>query len=239
MIAGLAFTRYAWAAMSEIAANIASVRARMKAAVGRAGRDPASVRLIGASAAFKGVTVEQMQAAMDAGLRDFGENRVQEAEAHIEALGGRADEATWHLIGHLQTNKAKEALECFDILQTIDSLRLAKQLSTRATSPVRILLEVNVAGETSKFGFAPSEVAEAVAAIRPLANIEVAGLMTIAPQVTDPELVRPYFRQLRDLAAAHGLAELSMGMTEDFEVAIEEGATMIRVGRAIFGERPL
>jgi hypothetical protein len=224
--------------MSTIAENVAAVRARIEAASGRAGRDPASIRLIGASAAFKGVTVDQMREAMDAGLCDFGENRVQEAEAHMGALGLRASEATWHLIGHLQTNKAKDALQRFDILQTIDSVRLAEQLSRRATQPIRILLEVNIAAETSKFGFAPSEVAEAVAAIKGLPNIDLSGLMTVAPQTADPETVRPYFRQLREMAAGQGLAELSMGMTDDFEVAIEEGATMVRVGRALFGERP-
>ena len=226
--------------MSAIAENVAAVRARIEVAAAPAGRDPASIRLIGASAAFKGVSVEQMRDAMDAGLRDFGENRVQEAQPHIEALGGRASDATWHLIGHLQTNKAKDALDGFDILQTIDSIRLAQQLSRRASNvkPIRILLEVNVAGETSKFGVAPSEVAEAVAAIHQLPNLELIGLMTVAPQVTDAEQVRPYFRRLRELAQQHGLPELSMGMTDDFEVAIEEGATMVRVGRAIFGERP-
>jgi hypothetical protein len=222
-----------------IADNIASLQLRIGAAAERAGRDPDSVRLIGASAAFKGVSVEQMQGALDAGLHDFGENRVQEAEEHIQALGARAREATWHFIGHLQTNKAKEALECFDILQTIDTLRLAQQISRRAARPTRILLEVNIAGETSKFGFATAEVAEAIDAVRALPNLELAGLMTIAPMAPDPEDVRPYFRQLRQLAQAHGLPELSMGMTDDFEVAIEEGATMIRLGRAIFGERPL
>jgi hypothetical protein len=222
-----------------IADNIASLQLRIVAAAERAGRDPDSVRLIGASAAFKGVSVEQMQAALDAGLHDFGENRVQEAEEHIQALGARAREATWHFIGHLQTNKAKDALECFDILQTIDTLRLAQQISRRATRPTRILLEVNVAGETSKFGFASSGVADAVDAVRALPNLELTGLMTIAPMAPDPEDVRPYFRQLRQLAQTHGLPELSMGMTDDFEVAIEEGATMVRLGRAIFGERPL
>jgi pyridoxal phosphate enzyme (YggS family) len=221
--------------MGEIADNIAGVRRRIEAAASRAGRDAASIRLIGASAAFKGVTVEQMRQALDAGLRDFGENRVQEARAHIEALGERAREATWHLIGNLQSNKVRDALGCFDILQTVDSLRLAQQISRRAESPVRILLEVNVAGETSKFGFAPEEVAEAIQAIRELPNLEVIGLMTIAPQVSNPEEVRPVFRRLREIALEHELSELSMGMTEDFEVAVEEGATMVRIGRAIFG----
>ena len=224
--------------MSDIARNLATIRERIAGAARRAGRDPASVRLIGASAAFKGVTVDQILAAMDAGLRDFGENRVQEAEAHIAALGDRAREATWHFIGHLQTNKVREAIERFDILQTVDSLRLAQHVSRRATKPVRILLEVNVAGESSKFGFAPAEVPDAIAAVRELPNLQLEGLMTIAPIATNPEDVRPYFRQLRDLAEKHDLSELSMGMTDDFEVAVEEGSTMVRLGRAIFGERP-
>ncbi len=223
--------------MGVIAENVARVRERIDQAAKRVGRDPASIRLIGASAAFKGVEVEQMREALDAGLRDFGENRVQEAEAHIQALGERASEASWHLIGHLQTNKVRDALRCFDILQTIDSIRLAQEIGRRATTPTRVMLEVNVAGESSKSGFAPSEVAEAVGALRSLPNLELTGLMTIAPQVDDPEKVRPYFRQLRDLAEQHGLPELSMGMTGDFEVAIEEGATMIRLGRALFGAR--
>jgi pyridoxal phosphate enzyme (YggS family) len=222
--------------MGTIAENLAAIRHRVEAAASRAVRDPAGIRLIGASAAFKGVTAAQITAAMDAGLLDFGENRVQEAEAHKKALGSRAGEATWHFIGHLQTNKARDAIECFDILQTIDSIRLAKQLSRRAVRPVRILLEVNIAGESSKFGFAPSEVAEAVAAVRDQPSLELLGLMTIAPVASDPEQVRPCFRQLRELAAQHGLPELSMGMTDDFEVAVEEGSTMIRLGRAIFGE---
>ena len=222
--------------MSDIAANIAAIRGRIEAAATRAGRKPTSVRLIGASAAFKGVSVEQIEAALDAGLLDFGENRVQEAQDHIQALGDRAREATWHFIGHLQTNKAKDAIERFDILQTIDSLRLAQQLSRRATRPTRILLEVNVSGESSKSGFAPPEVADAVQAVRELPNLDLIGLMTIAPVTSDPELVRPYFRQLQELAQCHGLQELSMGMTDDFEVAVEEGSTMVRLGRAIFGE---
>jgi PLP dependent protein len=221
--------------MSDVAANLAGIRSRIEAAARRAGRDPASVRLIGAS---KTVAPEVIEAAMDAGLRDFGENFIQEAEERMDALGPRAQDATWHFIGHLQTNKAKDALQRFDILESVDSLRLAQQLSRRANAPIRILLEVNVAQEGSKFGFAPSEVATAVDAVRQLPNLDLIGLMTIAPAADNPETVRPYFRQLRELAEAHGLTELSMGMTDDFEVAIEEGATMIRIGRAIFGERP-
>jgi len=221
-----------------VAANLEAVRSRIAAASERAGRDPAGVTLVGASAAFKGVTNAQIEAALAAGLHDFGENRVQAAAERIAALGPRAREATWHLIGHLQRNKVREALALFDILEAVDSLRLAEDLSRRSDHAVSILLEVNVAGEASKFGFAPVEVGAAVAAIGKLPKIDLRGLMTVAPAAADPEAVRPVFRELRELAAANGLRELSMGMTNDFEVAIEEGATIVRVGRAIFGEWP-
>lgn len=222
-----------------IADNIQSVRGRIRAACERAGRDPARVLLVGASSASKGVTPAMVLQALDAGLRDFGENYVQEAERAICALGERAREATWHLIGHLQTNKAREAVRLFDIIHSVDSLRLAQQLDRRSPKRLRVLLEVNIAGEASKFGFAPGEVAAAVRDIGALPNLELAGLMTVAPMAPDPEDVRPVFRELRLLAEANGLPELSMGMTDDFEVAIEEGATIVRIGRAIFaaGER--
>jgi PLP dependent protein len=223
------------ASMSDIARNIETIRQRMSAAADRAGRDPASVRLVGAS---KTVEPERIVQALDAGLRDFGENFIQEAEDRIASLGSRAEQATWHFIGHLQTNKAGAAVNLFDILESVDSLRLAEHISRRTTQPIRILLEVNVAQEASKFGFAPAEVGAAIARVQQLPNLELDGLMTIAPASPDPEAVRPVFRELRELAHAHSLRELSMGMTDDFEVAIEEGATMIRVGRAIFGERP-
>ena len=223
------------APMSDIARNLDAIRQRMTAAAGRAGRDPASVRLVGAS---KTVDPERIAQALDAGLRDFGENFIQEAEDRIASLGSRADEAIWHFIGHLQTNKAGAAVNLFDILESVDSIRLAEHISRRTTQPIRILLEVNVAQEASKFGFAPAEVGAAIARVQQLPNLELGGLMTIAPASPDPEAVRPVFRELRELAQAHGLRELSMGMTDDFEVAVEEGATMIRVGRAIFGERP-
>jgi pyridoxal phosphate enzyme (YggS family) len=223
------------ASMSDIARNIETIRQRMSGAAGRAGRDPASVRLVGAS---KTVEPERIVEALDAGLRDFGENFIQEAEDRIASLGSRADQAVWHFIGHLQTNKAGAAVNLFDILESVDSLRLAEHISRRTTQPIRILLEVNVAQEASKFGFAPAEVGAAITHVQQLPNLELDGLMTIAPASPDPEAVRPVFRELKELAHAHGLRELSMGMTDDFEVAIEEGATMIRVGRAIFGERP-
>lgn len=217
--------------------NLETVRARVAAAAERSGRDPASIRIVGASAAFKGVTAAQMIEALDAGLRDFGENRVQEAEAHIEALGERARGATWHLIGHLQTNKARDAARLFDTIHSVDSVRVAERLNSAGERPLGVMIEVNVAAEPSKTGVEPAEVAGAVASIAKLSFLHLLGLMTVAPAVQDPELVRPVFRQLRDLARANGLAELSMGMTDDFEVAIEEGATIVRIGRAIFGGR--
>jgi pyridoxal phosphate enzyme (YggS family) len=221
-----------------IAENLAAIRGRIDAAAARAGRDGASIRLVGATASFKGVTNEMVLAALAAGLHDFGENRIQEAEQRIRELGATAREATWHFIGHLQTNKAKDAAGLFDIIQSVDSIRLAEQLSARAAKPLGVMLEVNVAGEASKFGFAPGEVAGAATAIARLPMLDLIGLMTVAPAVDNPEAVRPVFRELRELARANGLKELSMGMTDDFEIAIEEGATMIRIGRAIFGERP-
>jgi PLP dependent protein len=223
------------ASMSDIASNIAAIRQRMRAAAERAGRDPASVRLVGASKTVEAARIVQ---ALDAGLRDFGENFIQEAEDRIASLGNRADGAVWHFIGHLQTNKAGAAVNLFDILESVDSIRLAEHVSRRTTQPIRILLEVNVAQEASKFGFAPAEVGAAISRVQQLPNLVLGGLMTIAPASPDPEAVRPVFRELRELAHAHGLPDLSMGMTDDFEVAIEEGATMIRIGRAIFGERP-
>jgi pyridoxal phosphate enzyme (YggS family) len=221
-----------------IAENLASIRGRIATAAERAGRDPSAVRLVGASSASKGVTQSMVEQAIEAGLLDFGENFVQEAEQRIAPLGPLAVKATWHFIGHLQSNKAAQALRYFSVIQSVDSLRLAQQLSRRATRPVRILLEVNVAGEESKFGLAPGEVSSVVESVCGLPNLELVGLMTMAPAVSDPEQVRPVFRELRQLAEANGLHELSMGMTDDFEVAVEEGATMVRLGRAIFGERP-
>ena len=219
-----------------IAENLAGLRGRIEAAAIRAGRDPAGVRLVGASAISKGVSDAAVLEALDAGLTDFGENWLQEAEERIERLAAQAGgRATWHFIGHVQRNKVPGVLKRFDIIHSVDSLRLAERMSERAEHPARILLEVNASGEASKFGFAASEVNVAVAAIRRLPNIELAGLMTMAPQVEDAEDTRPVFRTLRELAAANGLQELSMGMTEDFEVAVEEGATMVRLGRAIFG----
>ncbi len=218
-----------------VADNITNVRQRIDAACERAGRSPDSVTLIAVS---KGFSADAVAEAAAAGQRDFGENRVQEAIEKIDALAARGIMPRWHLIGHLQSNKAKTAADRFAIIHSVDSLRLAEELSRRAER-LGILLEVNAAQEASKFGFAPQEVAPALSSIATLPHLDVLGLMTVAPLSDDPEAVRPIFRALRALRDALGLRELSIGMTNDFETAIEEGATMVRVGRAIFGERPL
>ncbi len=217
-----------------IAERLAQVRERMTAACDRAGRALNEVTLVGVS---KGLRAEAVAEAHAAGLRDLGENRVQEAAGKIGVLAARGVRPRWHLIGHLQTNKAKTAIELFGIIHSVDSVRLAQALSRRAHESVPILLEVNVAQEAGKFGFAQEEVTSALSTIEALPNLNVRGLMIVAPLTDDPERVRPVFRRLRELRDAHGLQELSMGMTGDFEGAIEEGATLIRVGRAIFGPR--
>ena len=217
-----------------VAENLARVRERIAAACRRAGRSADEVTLVGVS---KGVPAPRVAEAHAAGLQDLGENRVQEAAEKIEALAAQGVRPRWHLVGHLQTNKTKTIAGLFVILHSVDSVRLAQALSRRAREPLPILLEVNVAQEASKFGFTPREIASALRSITDLPNLEVRGLMTVAPQTDQPESVRPIFQRLRELRDELGLRDLSMGMTNDFEVAIEEGATMVRVGRAIFGER--
>ncbi|MGA7763338.1 MAG: YggS family pyridoxal phosphate-dependent enzyme [Candidatus Binataceae bacterium] len=225
----------------EIAARLTAARERIARAARRAERNPAAVRLVLAS---KTQPPEAIRAAYAAGAREFGENYVQEAAAKQDALADLEDleDVRWHLIGHLQTNKARDAVNRFALIHSLDSARLASALGRARPAPrVPVLIEVNAAGEASKSGVAPAEVERLIEAAR--ATVEILGLMTIPPPATDPERSRSHFatlRAMRDrLAAATGLAlsELSMGMTDDFEVAIEEGATIVRVGRAIFGER--
>ncbi|MGA2286277.1 MAG: YggS family pyridoxal phosphate-dependent enzyme [Dehalococcoidia bacterium] len=220
---------------TDIADNLRRLRDRVDAACRRAGRSPADVTVVSVS---KGFPVDAVVAAWEAGLRDVGENRVQEAAAKLPAAIARGAAFRRHLVGHLQTNKVKTALDLFDIIQSVDSLRLAEAISRTAAKPVSVLLEVNVAGEASKYGLKPDDVPQTLERIRSLPNIDVVGLMTVAPAASDAEQVRPAFRRLREMAETLGLAELSMGMSDDFEVAVEEGATMIRIGRAIFGPRP-
>jgi pyridoxal phosphate enzyme (YggS family) len=186
-------------------------------------------------AVTKTVAPAAIKAASDAGLRHFGENRVREAQSKIAELSAQMPRPTWHMGGHLQTNKAKTAAEIFDIIQSIDSMRLAGILSRSAQDTLSVLLQVNLSGEAGKSGFAPSEVSPALEEIARLPRLKVKGLMTVAPLVSDPEQVRPIFRGLRQLGDGLGLEDLSMGMSDDFEVAIEEGATLLRLGRVIFG----
>jgi len=225
----------------EIAARLTAVRERIARAANRVKRDPAAVRLVLAS---KTQPPEAIRAAYAAGAREFGENYVQEAATKQDALADLQDleDLRWHLIGHLQTNKARDAANRFALIHSLDSARLGLALGrARPAPPVRVLIEVNAAGEASKSGVAAADVERLIEETR--ATVEILGLMTIPPPASDPERSRSHFvalRATRDrLAAATGLAlsELSMGMTDDFEVAIEEGATIVRVGRAIFGER--
>jgi pyridoxal phosphate enzyme (YggS family) len=226
---------------TEISANIDSIRQRIAAAAKRANRDPLSIKLM---AVTKTVEPERIGKAIEAGLIMLGENYVQEAKDKIAAIG---DVAQWHMIGHLQTNKAKYAVKLFDCVHSVDRLELAQELNKRAgqiNRRLNILIEVN-SGEESKSGIQKSQALELVSHVALLPNLIVSGLMTMAPYSDNPEDSRPYFKALRDLRddinnagiAGISMDELSMGMTDDFEVAIEEGATIIRVGRAIFGNR--
>ncbi|HUG36431.1 MAG TPA: YggS family pyridoxal phosphate-dependent enzyme [Candidatus Limnocylindrales bacterium] len=220
--------------MVEIQANIQRVQETVARACRRAGRSPDEVLLIAVS---KTVDLERIRAAVAAGAKALGENRVQEARDKVEALG---HPVPWHLIGSLQTNKARDAVKAFDWIHSVDRLELAKEIDRRAHAAgrtVRALLQVNLGDEPQKGGAAPGEVKPLLDAIAGLANLHVHGLMAIPPAVENPEAARPYFRQLRDLRDALGLEHLSMGMSADYEVAIEEGATMVRVGTAIFGAR--
>ena len=221
--------------MHDIRAGLMRVRERIAAAAERAGRRPDDVLLIAVS---KTVEAERIREAIAAGVQALGENRVQEAKGKVAELG-RA--VPWHLIGHLQTNKVKDAFGLFDVVHSIDRLELAREIERRAAGagrPIDVLLEVNVANEASKSGFSPDAVAGALDALSGMAHLKVRGLMAIPPIVERAEDSRPAFRTLRALRDRHGLGELSMGMSADFEVAIEEGATMVRVGTAIFGPRP-
>lgn len=229
-----------------ISKNIVSIRDRIAAAAQRAGRDPKQISLMAVTKTFP---PECIREAYVAGLRLFGENRVQEFAGKAEALRDLRD-AEWHMIGHLQTNKAAKAAELFVAVDSIDSLRLAQKLNSAAQElgkRLAVLIEINVGGEAAKSGLAPgaTELEEILRSAVDLEYLEFRGLMTVPPFTEDPEQARPYFRKLRELrdqiAACQwpgtGTNVLSMGMSHDFEVAIEEGSTCVRVGTAIFGER--
>jgi len=224
-----------------LAKNFEKIQQRIRAACARAGRDPASVTLL---AVTKSQPPEAVAAAAWLGLNLFGENKVQEARAKIPFCPGKLH---WHFIGHLQSNKCLDAVELFEMIQSVDSLPLAREIAKRAeqagkTMPV--LLEVNVAGEASKFGYPPERLLAELNEINALPRIEIRGLMAVPPYVTDPEKARPHFRRLREMkehceqTLGAPLLHLSIGMSGDFEVAIEEGATIIRIGTALFGPRP-
>lgn len=210
--------------------RLEEVHDRMAAAARRSGRSPAAVRLV---AVTKGVAVETIGAAVRAGVLDLGENRVQEARAKQALL---PEGPRWHLIGRLQRNKAREAVHRFHLIHSLDRWSLAEELMRHSDGPVAVLIQVNVGRQSEKGGVAPEALAELVDRCRSAAGLRIRGLMAIAPQGEDP---RPHFARLRELGERHGEPgwELSMGMSADFEAAIEEGATMVRVGTALFGPR--
>ena len=224
----------------DLTANWEALQGRIRAACNRAKRDPGSVTFVAVS---KNQPPDAIRAAADLGLGLFGENRVQEAKSKIGLCPGKL---RWHMIGHLQSNKCRDAVHFFDLIQSVDSLALAQEIEKwagKAAKTMPILLEVNVAGEAAKFGFKPEQLLADLAAVNALKRIEIHGLMTMAPWTPEVERVRPVFQRLRELKGqceqilGAPLPHLSMGMSSDFEVAIEEGATMIRVGSALFGPR--
>jgi pyridoxal phosphate enzyme (YggS family) len=214
--------------------NVRNLQQRIAKACEKARRSPDEVTLV---AVTKTVDAAAIETAFNSGIRDFGESRVQEAKPKIEQLQRLKPGITWHMLGHLQTNKAKTAADIFDIIHSVDSLKLAETLNDCSPKRLPILIQVNISAEATKGGFQLPEVKDAVKQIGRLPNLEIQGLMTIAPWVDNAEEVRPIFRQMRQLRDSLGLRHLSMGMSDDFEVAIEEGATLVRIGRAIFGER--
>jgi hypothetical protein len=225
--------------MMGFAARLAAVQERIERAADRGGRRSDTVTLVAVS---KTIPADGIREALACGVRILGENRVQEAREKIARLGALA---SWHLVGHLQTNKAKLAVQLFDCIHSLDSVRLAEEVSRCAEAAgklQRCLVEVNVGDEPQKSGASEAEVREILAAARRLPGIEIEGLMAVPPFLEDPEEVRPFFRKLRllrDALCGEGfpLTELSMGMTHDFEIAVEEGATLVRIGTALFGPR--
>jgi PLP dependent protein len=226
-----------------VSSNLASIRHRIDAAARLAGRDPSSIRLIAVSKTFP---LDAVREAYTAGQREFGENRVQEA---LQKIDGSADlSIRWHLLGHLQTNKARKAATAFAVIQSVDSVELIDKLdrgAAEAGSTPELLIQVDLAGETTKYGVPPAEVPRLFDAAAACRAARIVGLMTLPPLPETPEEARPWFRRLRELqegwlssgVPAAMLRELSMGMSGDFEVAVQEGATMVRIGTAIFGSR--
>ncbi len=225
---------------SGLAERLAGVRRRMAEACARCGREPGEVELVAVS---KTHGPERVREAVDCGLRVFGESRVQEARAKIPLCPGGL---SWHLVGHLQTNKVRVAVDLFDVIHSVDSTRLLEALEKACTQKGRtleVLVEVNVSGEASKYGIAPGELEPLLDFSRECTHVDVIGLMTVPPWSEEPERTRVFFSRLRELrdevsrSGGYSLPQLSMGMSNDFETAIEEGATMVRIGTAIFGRR--
>jgi pyridoxal phosphate enzyme (YggS family) len=224
----------------DIESNLAQIQRNIEAACSRSGRNPSEILLLPVS---KGHSAHEVRAAADLGLNIFGENKVQEAKVKISQCPGRL---RWHMIGHLQSNKCRDAVQFFQMIESVDTLDLASELNKSAEKSAKhipILLEVNVAGEGTKFGFKPDNLIESIDSINSLSRLEIHGLMTIAPYSNDSEKVRPVFKRLRELKdqcsqkLGAPLPHLSMGMSGDYQVAIEEGATIIRIGTALFGPR--
>ncbi len=222
--------------------RLASVRLRIERAAQKSGRSGSDVTLV---AVTKGVSLADVERAYQLGQKDFGENRVQEAR---EKIGLCDFDANWHMIGHLQTNKARHALQMFSLIHSLDRISLAKELQRqceREDKVVRTLVQINIAGESTKFGISPEDVSGLVERVKAYDRIYIDGIMTIAPYTDDPESVRPHFAEMariRDMLSQRSherlrMRHLSMGMSGDFEVAIEEGATMVRIGTAVFGPR--
>jgi pyridoxal phosphate enzyme (YggS family) len=227
----------------EIAENLSDVRGRIAAACGRAGRDPAGIKLVGVT---KTVPVDRIREGIEAGLDIIGENYIQEAKGKREPLAALS--IAWHCIGHVQTNKVKTVIDCFDWMETLDRESLATELNRRAGEAGRkmpVLIQVNIGDEQTKSGMGEGNLVSFLRLCRDFEHLEVRGLMAIPPFFDQPERVRPYFRRMRELLERlraeapepEKMSELSMGMSGDFEVAVEEGATIVRVGTAIFGRR--
>jgi len=213
--------------------TLANIRKRISAL----GINSATITVV---AVTKTVPIERIEEAINAGFTHFGENRIQEAAQKISYFRQKYPHLKWHLLGHLQTNKINKALELFDVIQSVDSLRLAQELSKKAMAKgikIEIYLEVKVSKEESKFGIEPLELCDIIEKTAKLPGIAIKGLMTIAPLLEDTEKTRPYFKQLKQLAEKTSLRVVSMGMSDDFEIAVQEGSNMIRLGRAIFGQR--
>jgi pyridoxal phosphate enzyme (YggS family) len=225
--------------MSSVKENLLKVRERIERAAQKAGRDPKEIKLVAVS---KTVELDRIKEAIEAGVSILGENYVQEAQEKIEALG---KSVSWHFIGHLQSNKAKYAVRLFDVIHSIDSIPLAEELNRRAEQPdrvIRVMIEVNLSKEATKFGTDEERVLNLARRIQNLDHLSLEGLMTMPPYFDSQEMSRPYYvalRELKDRMVKEGipLKELSMGMSNDFEIAVEEGATYVRVGTAIFGPR--